>query len=264
MAGRLYYWVANWNLSRAQAARLLGGDVDDMADCIGSSAPNVVKAYPAIKRFGVYITGSGGIAWTAANRELLAGKNVAILEIDQSNSDLPLISHAKIAKDDEPGASTPEQAVHVAAERLRRGDDYIIYVAQGALDHVENLAAGAGLPHGEIIAYQWASPSSNPNTPLPGTGRTLKEANADLSVVRSGFIPLPSERKHQPQHGPAGTFNGAVSVDQRGHWTVHGTAGRNVELGGPDDEWWVAKVLVNRRHGVWRIQSQPAEHHTLK
>jgi hypothetical protein len=259
MAGRLYYWVANWNLSRAQASRLLGGAVDDMADCIGSSAPSVVKAYPAIKRFGVYVTGGGGIAWTAADRALLAGKDIVALEIDQSNSDLLLISHAKMVKDDEPGASTPEVAVHVAAERLRRGDDYIIYVAQGGLDHVENLAAAAGLPHGEIVAYQWASPSSNPDTLLPGTGRTLKEANADLTVVRRGFLPLPTDPP--ARHGPSGTFHGAVSVDERGHWTAHGTPSHDVELGGPADLWWASKVLVNRRTGQWRIESQPAEHH---
>jgi hypothetical protein len=38
--------------------------------------------------------------------------------------------------------------------------------------------------HGhKVVAVQWASPSSNPNTPLPRSSLTLRQANCDLSVT---------------------------------------------------------------------------------
>lgn len=208
--GKLFYWVANWNLSRAQAARLLGGEalVADMVDCMGSRAAEVVKAYPAIKRFACYITGTDGIAWTDAEFALLSHDDVAILEIDQSDADRPIIDHRHVkttrdvAKDDESGAATNTVAVNVARELIDHGEDYVIYCTQANLAAVEADAVRAGLPHGEIIAYQYASPTSNPGSPLPGTPLTLKEANADLSVVHKSFLPVPGQAKPEPKPAP--------------------------------------------------------------
>ena len=49
-----------------------------------------------------------------------------------------------------------------------------------------NIPAGtrkvAGYGH-KIVAVQWASPSSNPDTPLPRSSLTLEQANCDLSVT---------------------------------------------------------------------------------
>lgn len=39
---------------------------------------------------------------------------------------------------------------------------------------------------GNQYAGQWASPTSNPFTLIPGTDHTLQQANADLNVVRLG------------------------------------------------------------------------------
>lgn len=41
----------------------------------------------------------------------------------------------------------------------------------------------ASMLGGNIYAWQWASPSSNPGTLLPGTGLTLAEAQCDLNVI---------------------------------------------------------------------------------
>jgi hypothetical protein len=50
--------------------------------------------------------------------------------------------------------------------------------------------------HGhKVVAVQWASPSSNPNTPLPRSSLTLRQANCDLSVTLDYW-------HHHPQ-GPA-------------------------------------------------------------
>jgi hypothetical protein len=39
------------------------------------------------------------------------------------------------------------------------------------------------------VGVQWASPTSNPNTILPGTNLTLSQANADLNVLLAGWKP---------------------------------------------------------------------------
>ena len=45
-------------------------------------------------------------------------------------------------------------------------------------EHLAGLAA-----YGDVYAGQWASPTSNPNTVIPGTNHTLATANVDLNVV---------------------------------------------------------------------------------
>lgn len=198
MTGHLYYWVADWNLSRAEAVQRLGGahQVGNMVDCTGA-AFDVCRATNA-ERMAGYVTGSEGVAWTPAQFALAAanepGRNQrAVLRIDQSDSDLPLISEAKVAKDIEPGASGDPVAVEVAKQRLAAGDDYTLYTSSGNMQALEDAVAAAGLPPGEIVAYQWASPSSNPGTLLPGTALTIKQAGADLSVVKSSWLPLPHQ-----------------------------------------------------------------------
>ena len=42
---------------------------------------------------------------------------------------------------------------------------------------------GTRLDGHKIVAVQWASPSSNPDMPLPRSGLTLEQANCDLPVT---------------------------------------------------------------------------------
>lgn len=211
--GRLYYWVANWNLARAQAARLLGNDVTDMVDCTHSALPRVRQCLEVIKVIGGYITGTSDIRWTPEDFTSIPD-DVTVLSVDQSDLDLPLLSNVKrVVKDVERGASTISQAVHVAKQRITRGDDYIVYVSQGDLSALEGAMRHAGLPHGEIIAYQWASDTSNPHTILPGTRLTLREANCDLSVIRKDVLaqlhPSPSNRRSHPHPTPSSHGEGS-------------------------------------------------------
>lgn len=221
MTGRLYYWIADWSLSRAHAALLLGGAAVDMVDCTHAALARVHAT--SIRRFAGYVTGSPDIRWTAGDFLSLPHGSAAV-RIDQSNSDLPLTASVKVAKDVEPGASTPHEAIVVARERLLAGDSYTIYCDRSELPAVEQQAAAAGLPPGRIIGFQYASPTSNPDTRLPGTIFTLKEANADLSVVLESWLPLPdapAPHAHpSPAHGHslarahvAGT--GTVELDLR-------------------------------------------------
>jgi hypothetical protein len=39
-----------------------------------------------------------------------------------------------------------------------------------------------------VVAVQWASPASNPNTVVPGSTKTLAEANVDLSITVASWF----------------------------------------------------------------------------
>lgn len=226
---KLYYWVANWNLSRASAATLLGNKVEDMVDCTHSSLPRVRECFGAIKLVGGYITGTPDICWTAHDFASLP-HDVVALSIDQSDSDLPLVGNVhKLAKDVEPNAATIERAAQVAAERLRAGDDYTIYTMQSWLGQLEGAVRRQNLPPGEIAAYQWASDSSNPNTLLPGTRHTLRDVNCDLSVLRADYAArlrgvTPPVPKPPVPPKPVGRLPRAVITfdPDDGHWTIGG------------------------------------------
>lgn len=218
MSGRLFYWVANWGLSRAAAATLLGGNVHDMIDCTHSAIENDHGGWLAetnVRRFAVYATGTPDIRATATDIHRLPAGSVHML-IDQSNSDLPLLSDARLVKDIEPGASGDPVAVEVARQRLAHGDDYVFYIEESLLARLENAVSAAKLPRGEIVAYQWASPGTNPDTVVPHTRVTLRDANVDLSVVKASFQPL------QIGSPPAADPSAVVSYNPRDSaWTIH-------------------------------------------
>lgn len=229
MSGQLYYWVANWGLSRASAARLLGNNVADMIDCTHSALPEVRKCYPSIKRFAGYTTGSPDIRWTPEDFNGIP-RDCRVLSIDQSDADIPVLSDVKFAvKDDESGASTIGVSVEVARQRLGHGDDYTVYCAQSWLGELETAMGHAGL-HGKIVGYQFASPTSDPGMIVPGTGRTLRELNADLSVVETAWLPLPAPP----------VVNATADRTWRAEVTIDGKAGV-VEVD-PDTRTWLPGV----------------------
>lgn len=211
MSGNLYYWVADWNLSRAQAAIHLGNkNVADMVDCTHDALPQVRAT--SINRFAGYVTGTPDICWTPADFTMVESHGVfmrSVLRIDQTNLDLPLKADVKlVAVDVEQGAASIATAVTIAHQRIPAGEDLTVYCSEAILHEVEQEMNNAGFHNGRIVAYQWASPTSNPNTILPGTNLTLKEANADLSVVDSLWMPLP-----QPVRPPEKLPRAVVTYD---------------------------------------------------
>jgi hypothetical protein len=104
----------------------------------------------------------------------------------------------------------------VAKEREAKGWYSFIYISQANLSAVEEAVSKAGLKKvqywvanwnlseaeataqlgGDIVAIQWASPSSNPTTLMPGSDKTLADANVDLSVtIPSWFAYVPPTPK---------------------------------------------------------------------
>ncbi|MGZ6570482.1 MAG: hypothetical protein ACXVHB_05865 [Solirubrobacteraceae bacterium] len=248
----------------------------DMLDTIGANAANIPAG---TKKVAIYLTGGGGIAWSNADVAKLQHDDPelqVVVRIDQSNSLLVLPVY--LVKDIEPGASTIAVAIEEARKRAAAGLRTCLYTFEADMGAVRAAVAAAGLEaridywvadwnltRAEAIArlqrdptlkaIQWASPSSNPHTLVPGTGRTLAQANIDLSVTRADWPAAPAPPKPKPDPGPRGTFNFKGGLTDHGAWHVEGAVG-DVVLGGPD-EWQEAKLGVNRKHGTWRIGPLP-------
>lgn len=209
MTGKLFYWVADWNLSRAEAELLLHEPTGLMVDCTNAGLVNVLGSGALVnhdgpRRVAGYVTGTPDIRWTAKDFARVPD-TCAVLRIDQSNSDVPALADVRRVKDIEPGASTEHTAITVARERLHAGRNLIAYIDAADLHAFEELVAAARLPAGKIIAYQYASPSSNPRLTLPGTHVSITEADCDLSVILTSYLPLPAVRKPEnPAEPPAG------------------------------------------------------------
>lgn len=220
----VYFWVADWNLSRAEAVQLLGGHAVDMVDATDSNFAHLLATYPAVKHFAGYVTGGGGIEWTEQHWQEIP-KDCTVWHIDQSNSETVWSAVRALVKDVERGASSDPVAARVAAARHTRGLDTVIYCSRATLPTVEAALAHVGLT-GTIIAYQYASPVSNPNTAVPGGHKSLFEIDCDLSVVKAlpavtpvtkrhvGILPI--RRKPKPVK-----YSATVTIDDTGHWSIH-------------------------------------------
>ena len=189
-----------------------------MADAIHASAHNI----PA-KGIDVagYVTGSADILWTPADFARF-DKTTGILRIDQSPSlSVYANGHAHIA-DIEAGAATVPAWINASKHRLAQNAAWFprAYFSFSRIAEVARAVVSAGIQLGScgfwvadwnlnlagasalvgdyqipgtgmtvhIRAVQWASPSSNPNTQLPGTSMTLKAANVDLSVKAAAWF----------------------------------------------------------------------------
>lgn len=71
-------------------------------------------------------------------------------------------------------------------DELRRAQVSMRSLYWRKADWTLDEAQARGQLAGGIYAIQWASPSSNPTTMIPGTELTLSTAGADLNVIRLG------------------------------------------------------------------------------
>ena len=179
-----------------------------MADAIGASANNLPTS---LAKVGGYDTGSPPVPWSTAqwNRFIKSGH----VHINQDPGSDPLIGDVL---DSEAGAWSIPGAVEALKKRKAAGKSLNVYISIASLTGLANALVAAQLaPVGiwlanwnltesqaaalvvsqsgpfPIKAVQWASPSSNPATILPGSGMTLKQANADLSVADASWFPAP-------------------------------------------------------------------------
>jgi hypothetical protein len=185
------------------------------SDVMGVDAPYDSPDPAVLPLIALYATGSLGVAATAAQIRHYRDAGVGVALIDQTPGlNAWAAGWADIA-DVEWQAGLAATAISGALSRQAHGWQSTIYVS--ASNHpalaAQMQAAGVDMSlvlwgianwslsleeaeqslGGNTVFCQWASPSSNPATILPGTTLTLKEANADLDVALSSwadqFIP---------------------------------------------------------------------------
>lgn len=188
-----------------------------MVDTIHADVKNIPAVIPDDAG---YISGTSDVDWTAGDFAKFSGHT--IVRIWQGFGPVPA-DDAYDAIDVEARAVTPQMAADAVERRVNRGiqwtwiygtdstlaetnalirakGDHIwighvySWLADWNLNEAEATALIGSMIHGATcISVQWASPSSNPNTVLPGTDMTLAQSNCDLSVTdaRWGAKPAP-------------------------------------------------------------------------
>lgn len=172
------------------------------ADCISASIDHLPVGVPVI---WPYLTGSASVRWTSAQAAKYAS-SIQIWVNQGFNSPGPLVG---TEFDIERGAWTVNDVVDITEERQAKKMVTTAYVTWDDYGHLKEGLAEIGIDrnvyyriadwnldqhladamlHGDIYAGQWASPTSNPRTLVPGTSTPLATANLDLNVV---FLPLP-------------------------------------------------------------------------
>lgn len=190
-----------------------------MIDTIHANVPSIPVDTPFI---GGYITGTPDIQWTPTDWARFPGS--VHNRIWQGHGSYPDI-HTFDTIDIESGALTPASAAATVRKRVAAGIEWTtLYGSDAALTEASALIVRMGrdvwnghvnciladwnlhfdtdpskdtashligtLIHGmTCVGVQWASPASNPDTLLPGTPWTLRQANCDLNVVDASWRP---------------------------------------------------------------------------
>jgi hypothetical protein len=169
-----------------------------MLDATGLDAANIPGS--AAKVAG-YVTGSGVVPWDSADWALFP--KAGHVRIDQTAELTAWAAGDADVADMEAGAATQATVIAQGLERQAKGWYSFAYVSQANLAALRSAASAAGLTTlqvwladwdlseaeaaallgGDVVAVQWASPSSNPATIVPGGTATLAEANVDISVT---------------------------------------------------------------------------------
>ena len=198
--------------------------VEPMIDAIHASVDNVPASAPKVAG---YTTGTPDIVWTAADWARFSHSKVRICQDEGSDQSADVL-------DIEPGAATNANAVTWARARKTRGHVPSFYTSVSNLTPLLNTLEAAGITSGylwvanwnlsegeaaklvtgqngpfPIKAVQWASPSSNPGTLVPGTGLTLAQANCDLSVADRSWPSVPPPPLHTSAPAPPGLWKSA-------------------------------------------------------
>lgn len=106
--------------------------------------------------------------------------------------------------------------------------------------------------HADVVGVQFASPTSNPTTILPGSGgQTLRSANVDLSVMRASFwVP---KAPPPPKHDAEGEWHAELIYHpQTKRLEVRPRPGKNVKMAQHPDTRKLA-VNVDLQHGDWHV-----------
>jgi hypothetical protein len=201
-----------------------------MIDAIHDDVARIPVSAPKVAG---YVTGTADIAWTAADWDRFP--KAGHVRINQGHTWSAETVLACDVLDVEAHAVTAAEAADGVRARIAAGIEWTtIYGSESWLAEVVNalkalgaswylghvdcwlaewnlsLAEAAALIGTEIHgltcrAVQWASPTSNPSTLVPGSSLTLKEANVDLSETEASWkayvAPAPAPAPAATQHG---------------------------------------------------------------
>ena len=178
-----------------------------MIDTIHADVGNIPVTTPKVAG---YVTGPPDIRWTAADWDRFpkAGK----VRINQDGStDVSEAGVADVA-DYEAGAFTEAQVLEWVKLRKHSNLACAVYLSRSNQSSLTSALRAAGhtkvdlwladwsLSEAEavkllttsgnypVVAVQWASPASNPDTRVPGGTKTLAEANVDLSITVASWF----------------------------------------------------------------------------
>ncbi len=181
-----------------------------MIDAIQANAGNIPVSTPKVAG---YVTGTPDIRWTQSDWERFP--DAGTVHIDQSPELAAYGSNAASVADIEAEAGTVSAFVTASQSRLRLGRLLWCYGTETTISEVSAALKGAGIPLGRcgawlanwnlsqaeanaalgtsiadirIVGVQWASPTSNPATIMPGSNLTLSQAQVDLSVTVPGWF----------------------------------------------------------------------------
>lgn len=184
-----------------------------MLDTVRTTAHNIPKATPFV---GGYVTGSGVVPWSATEWALFPeSRHVRIYQdpgqtIDPHSWDVMdmesgAFNAAQVALVHKTAVDAGKQWTCVYATRINfmlaaqaikslRGDYWDGHVCVWLADwnlNLEQASAliGSAISGATCIGVQWASPSSNPHTMVPGGSYVLSQANLDISVVNANWVP---------------------------------------------------------------------------
>jgi hypothetical protein len=237
-----------------------------LVDAIGADSAHIPVTVPKV---GIYTTGQG-IAWTEAERARFTGHSGEAL-IDQEATDA--LAGGATVKDSETGAASIANVVATAkrfgakafATYIQRSNLETCRAALAAEDLVGmtyavadwNLteAQAIAMLGGDIVWVQYASPTSNPNTILPGTNLTLREANADLGVTVDSWHALVTDPKPKGIVRFEGTFDMST-----GHWTLTPQPGETKLTWGAKEAAAGAEIQIGTggaSRGRWRLKPLP-------
>lgn len=171
-------------------------------DTIHKYVDNIPANDPQIQRVMGYVTGSGDIPWDKADWDRFP--HYEKLTIAQRPNHDPAADFLDV----EPYAAGDAEAIQWVKNRHAAKKSAHIYIsASGVAELYKDLAAAKALDQTylwladwslsvseatallgteydgiKVEMVQWASPTSNPKTLLPGTTYTLADAGCDLSV----------------------------------------------------------------------------------
>jgi hypothetical protein len=166
------------------------------ADCPGTSVDFLPETIPTI---WPYVTGTPDVIWL---RQQIARFSASrVYRVNQGfESPSPFLGDEF---DFEAGCFTLAQIVAIVRQRNSQRWSTRIYCTYANYAIVKETLANFGLGrnvwfriadwnlsehlaqlelYADVYAGQWASPTSNPMTLIPGTGHTLAQANVDLNV----------------------------------------------------------------------------------